>query len=924
MRLRKAIKRPQRFEDSEVYASKDQRPHPTKPAFPELLAAQVVPFDPNAPPAAFPSLPLSHNPTAHAKCNADASHSTHDECGSENIAAFEDVDQRGYANEIDWQNSNDLIGTNIAMDNEHICGNRALDATSLNALFPLSITYEMESSPEPADHRDISEVETSWTSLGLAMQLEIYNNMRKSYTASEIHYILQLSEEQAFMIEQEYDLSQSQPLDEEILHRKTNEEFMKGLRDRIELPSHSDTMAKHIKDFVREGHLYHPYVYEISRARSFLGKRSLDIALAGRWEIDKRNKLVSQKPCNIRSLQPSVNKVATPSMIDQGISTSRDQKNIGGACANGFDCTQATINLDCETMTPIERSHPSPDPSADQQQMELENMMSLPAIGNIMTTIDVLLQQTQNETLAARKGLRGGQGANPILPAEADLVPAVHAHPPAIVPASLLYPSPQQHPRPPPHDLRLKLNSSGEAVLRKGKPHRTRKASDQLSPADASFGSPMEPQRSLEFDAASAYPQTPLPIKRTKLATPLESPKEKSQLKVGRDVVDIANEDSLTRHTSNSTQSYSRRVDTVDPVPMVPTVSTGTGLATESAGRSRRMSMLEIFTDPKEISPTRLKTVATDMSNGFPCTHRPDMVQISDTDQILSDSEVQRSTTPLNHSHPVNISQGAIPLTAPQTPLATSGNELSVPLSSKSKRLIELASRPNDIQTPPPTSPPRPDEQDKDAPTLLNAIANGKHIKINHQQIQETDSTTTEAGKPKTGQKAPVSRKKKDITSGAEGLNADSDAKRPSRDKPQGIDRRGTKKTGSTDNIATGISQPQSVQPQVAKVAETPRTEYDESRTAEQSKKDTAQDGPRADDLRSKSDTIQQTHAETTTATQKPAKEQYGRLQRKDAGKKRGLYKKTRERLAKEAAEKAVQSSGGEMGGDNDKEMTAL
>jgi hypothetical protein len=55
MRLRKNIARPKKLEDEHWGSSKD----PTKPAYPHLLRAQVVPFNPHLPPAAFPSLPFS-------------------------------------------------------------------------------------------------------------------------------------------------------------------------------------------------------------------------------------------------------------------------------------------------------------------------------------------------------------------------------------------------------------------------------------------------------------------------------------------------------------------------------------------------------------------------------------------------------------------------------------------------------------------------------------------------------------------------------------------------------------------------------------------------------------------------------------------------------------------------------------------------
>lgn len=59
MQLRKNISAPDRF-DEEILVTKPRSA--TKPAHPALMASQVVAFDPDNPPAAFPSLPLNSPP----------------------------------------------------------------------------------------------------------------------------------------------------------------------------------------------------------------------------------------------------------------------------------------------------------------------------------------------------------------------------------------------------------------------------------------------------------------------------------------------------------------------------------------------------------------------------------------------------------------------------------------------------------------------------------------------------------------------------------------------------------------------------------------------------------------------------------------------------------------------------------------------
>ena len=57
MRLRGNIVVPTRFEDDDVPNSHSR--NGTKPHHPDFLKAQVIPFSPTNPPAAFPSLPFA-------------------------------------------------------------------------------------------------------------------------------------------------------------------------------------------------------------------------------------------------------------------------------------------------------------------------------------------------------------------------------------------------------------------------------------------------------------------------------------------------------------------------------------------------------------------------------------------------------------------------------------------------------------------------------------------------------------------------------------------------------------------------------------------------------------------------------------------------------------------------------------------------
>lgn len=69
--LRRETRGPTRLEDEEFYNKKPSRTPMTKPQYPQLLRQQVVPYNPNLPPAAFPSLPLDGSQAREANQEPD-------------------------------------------------------------------------------------------------------------------------------------------------------------------------------------------------------------------------------------------------------------------------------------------------------------------------------------------------------------------------------------------------------------------------------------------------------------------------------------------------------------------------------------------------------------------------------------------------------------------------------------------------------------------------------------------------------------------------------------------------------------------------------------------------------------------------------------------------------------------------------------
>ncbi len=135
MRLRKNIRTPVRFEDEAVSFDIPKKRQHTTPAFPEKMAQQVVQFNRDATPAAFPSLPLNSAVPSHLLANTA-------------LAVTEPA-----------VNIGDSAGTN---------------------------QHELPCIGE--------ETDTTWSSLELAIQHRIWINLRQQHSEEHAATLLQLSE----------------------------------------------------------------------------------------------------------------------------------------------------------------------------------------------------------------------------------------------------------------------------------------------------------------------------------------------------------------------------------------------------------------------------------------------------------------------------------------------------------------------------------------------------------------------------------------------------------------------------------------------------------------------------------------------------------------------------------------------------------
>ncbi|EXJ72746.1 uncharacterized protein A1O5_03893 [Cladophialophora psammophila CBS 110553] len=187
MQLRKSITAPTRFED-EVHAASQNR-NGTKPAFAMLLKAQVVPFNPNNPPAAFPSLPLT-SVNMPATRNAEES----EELAS-NSETLSSLSNKGLG--ISFVGSSADVGDILqARGQLSVPVTMQQDKTSLveSVLDETIVTATPSTSSE-------TEQNVAWGLLPLSLQHHIYKALAAEYPSTSVPRILGLTEHEATQIE---------------------------------------------------------------------------------------------------------------------------------------------------------------------------------------------------------------------------------------------------------------------------------------------------------------------------------------------------------------------------------------------------------------------------------------------------------------------------------------------------------------------------------------------------------------------------------------------------------------------------------------------------------------------------------------------------------------------------------------------------
>lgn len=159
-----------RFEDEQSYERRPKQPNCTRATYPELLASQVVPFNPNLPPAVFPSRSLDPNAAAQPEI-PEPSNRAAEHCSSDE-AVDSDADDTSIEDDDDFR-------------------------------------FELQ--------------EAAWEELETSVKYAIWTHLARDYAPDDVAALLQLTPEQFWDIRQDVYRRQQCPIDSSnIIHRLNN------------------------------------------------------------------------------------------------------------------------------------------------------------------------------------------------------------------------------------------------------------------------------------------------------------------------------------------------------------------------------------------------------------------------------------------------------------------------------------------------------------------------------------------------------------------------------------------------------------------------------------------------------------------------------------------------------------------------------
>ncbi|KIX05733.1 uncharacterized protein Z518_03705 [Rhinocladiella mackenziei CBS 650.93] len=290
MQLRSNISAPVRLEEEDFSSRrKGKGPARTRPAYPDLLRKQVISFDPNNPPAAFPSLPLT------ARKSLDASQLT--ESLSEEELSFSIANLRINQNEAPGgrartQQCHEHFDVQDTATNDN---NNGMDLDDLSMVGVRTIERMVDEQvvgPDIAREQDQGRVtrtghSNAWDSLPLSLQYHIYTRLSEDRSSEALAELLGLTEYESSQIQRAVGLRSLHPTSVAEIW-----DYCRHIGPEIpgleHPPSFIDlNVFKDYVDYMVFASNYEfAYPSELERAWEFLQQHQIPTSVLGVWQQD--------------------------------------------------------------------------------------------------------------------------------------------------------------------------------------------------------------------------------------------------------------------------------------------------------------------------------------------------------------------------------------------------------------------------------------------------------------------------------------------------------------------------------------------------------------------------------------------------------------------------------------------------------------
>ncbi|KIW15981.1 hypothetical protein PV08_06032 [Exophiala spinifera] len=315
MRLRRTITIPTRYEDE------DPRPprarNGTRPAYPSLLRGQVIPFNPDHPPAQFPSLPLSSSrPSAHhlqpnIESIADPPSDLQEQPDSTVGDPVRDSKTKASVPRSSSSPTHSLVARSP---------DSSTDAIQEDLQVPVTATVYSDQLPRPnLDHSSALNTATvadgsvvsdtyrtedaaMWNALPLSLQYHIFTSLARLHPTKHLVQLLGLTEEEFSQISRAASLREAHPASlADIWHSAWNgTAYVPGFTEDISIDAEN---FKEFADYMAFASSFEfAFQSEIRDAENYLCRRGMVCDLLGSWIPDPSEPQGSQYFVRLPSL----------------------------------------------------------------------------------------------------------------------------------------------------------------------------------------------------------------------------------------------------------------------------------------------------------------------------------------------------------------------------------------------------------------------------------------------------------------------------------------------------------------------------------------------------------------------------------------------------------------------------------------------